>query len=163
MMKNRYLDDIGIKTKKKHVIGGGTAKDSKRFKKQRKKYGFDGRECYALNFAAAAWLYSHLERYKKDASKIVNLDYYSFDIPVLYRTDKTSYKETEKTWYEAKRESHTQIECINLCISYLKDYLLCEKDLTGILEEDGNKEQKGQEKGKCAFQIFAEIFPMMWW
>lgn len=53
-MKNKYLDDIGVKIRKQCVIGGGTAKDSKRFKKQRKKYGFDGRECYALNFVAAA-------------------------------------------------------------------------------------------------------------
>lgn len=162
-MKNKYLDDIGLKTKKKYVFGGGTAKDTKKFKKQRKKYGFDGRECYALNHAAAAWLYSHLKRFKKDASEIVNLEFYKFDIPVLYETDKKSYKETEKTWYEARIENHTQLECIDICISYLKSYLLCEENIPDDLEEAGNIEQKGEEMGAGAFRIFAIILPAMWW
>ncbi|MCM1234511.1 MAG: hypothetical protein NC489_30795 [Ruminococcus flavefaciens] len=162
-MGNKYLDDIGIRTKKGRVAGGGIAKDRKRFRKQREKYGFDSRECWSLDFSAAAWLYSHLKRYRKDASGTVDLEYYSFGIPVLHRTDRESYRETGKGWYEAVTESHTQLECIDICIAYLKAFLLRDADLDAGAEESIGAEQRGTEMGQCAFRIFAEILPAMWW
>lgn len=162
-MKNKYLKEIGIKTSKKKVIGAGDAKDSKNFKKQRKKYGFDARECYNLDYTFAVWLYSHLKMYLESAETIVDLSYHTFDIPVLYETDRVEWKETDKTWYEEKTETHTQKECIDLCIEYLKDYLESTKNLSDDTDENIINEGKGLEKGICSIKIFAELFPSMWW
>jgi len=162
-MKNKYLDDIGVKTYKNYPNCCGKAEDRKKYKKQRKKYGFDGRECYALNYSAAAWLYGHLKRYYKDAKGFIDLTYYEFDIPVLYPSDKKDYRE-EKPWNDTVIENHTQEEGILLCIEYLKEYLTSDNyDENLPIEEINRIEGIAEEKGQCAFHIFSILLPTMWW
>lgn len=48
--------------------------------KQRGKYGFDSRETWSLDSAFFTWLYERLMLYRKEASKIVDLTYYRFNI-----------------------------------------------------------------------------------
>lgn len=60
------------------------------------------RECWSLDYAFIKWLNIHLKVYKKDASKIVNLEYHKF-----------TYEEKELT----------QLEIINRLIQ-ITDYLL---------------------------------------
>lgn len=167
--KNKYLEDIGLKHFSQcqgMELSEGKKKArklKKKLKRQRKKYGFDSNECCALNFSAAGWLYSRLKRFRKDTAKTGSLDRYTFIIPVLHETDRVSYTETWKTWYTQDMEPHTQRECVDLCISYLKDYLLCESDETAGLAWELEIEQKGAEKAECAFAIFGKILPTMWW
>lgn len=61
-----------------------------------------------------------------------------------------------------RSRNSTHRECIDLCIAYLEDYLLCESDAIVGLTEELEIEQKGAEKAECAFAIFGKILPAMW-
>lgn len=58
--RNKYLDKLGMPRK---LQGTRFTKDEKRFKKQRRKYGFDQREIYNLDHTFAEWLYCRLKMY----------------------------------------------------------------------------------------------------
>ena len=53
---------------------------NKRWKKQRKKYGFDDRETWSLDYAFIVWVYERFNMYKDIGGQIVNLDYHKFTI-----------------------------------------------------------------------------------
>ena len=64
-MKHYYLDKINYDNFDYHL------KDDKRekeWRKQRRKYGFDERETWNLNWRFYAWLYERLKMYKKVAN-----------------------------------------------------------------------------------------------
>lgn len=66
MQRNKYLEDLGIK-KRDYGTNFCDDKDkrAKKWKKERKKYGFDDRETWNLNHTFVEWLYSHLMMYNK--------------------------------------------------------------------------------------------------
>ena len=97
------------------------------------------------------------------ASKIVDLTYYHFEIPVLKYSGKENWRE-EKNWYIEEKEEKTQKECIELCIKYLEDYLeVQKKNDYDSFEIRTSLSQMAIEKASCAFRIFSVIFPAMWW
>ena len=51
-------------------------KRQKEWKKQRKKYGFDERETWSLDFSFHLWLYERLKMYKKIAP--IDMTYHKF-------------------------------------------------------------------------------------
>ena len=160
-MSHKYLNKLGIKSDSTAIFNT-EEKDQdrdKRFKKQRKKYGFDERETWCLDYTFITWLYSHLRLYKKVS--IVNLDYHKFEIPVLYELspDELEYDtgcKYPKKYYKEVIETHTQGEAINLMIYYFQFYLL--NDNSEI-----EPEFRAFEKAKCGIKIFAEVFGAMWW
>lgn len=133
--RNKYLDDLGLKPQEYGVNFTWTNdKRKKKWKKQQKKYGFDSRETWNLNYQFAQWLYCRLKMYFKEASKIIDLDYYKFE-------------------YQGK--TYTQKEAIVKMIKWLKYYLK-------NVDTDGN-EEKALEKCKKATELWAIVFPTMWW
>lgn len=74
-MKRKYLDDIGVK--ERHDLWNKDDKRQKKWKKQRRKYGFDERETWCLESAFYCWLYERLMFYREKAP--VDLSYRKFD------------------------------------------------------------------------------------
>ena len=74
--RNKYLEDIGLKPWEYGVnwTVDNEKKQFRKWKKQRKKYGFDDRETYSMFTIYAEWPYSHLRMYKKTADKIGRSD-----------------------------------------------------------------------------------------
>ena len=76
--RNKYLDDLGISIEK-YGTNFCDKKDSrwKKWKKERKKYGFDARECWNLDSIFVEWIYSHFMKYKEDCN--VDLTVHKFE------------------------------------------------------------------------------------
>lgn len=164
---NPYLKDIGLQ---ESVCSCQTSiKDNsreERFQEQRKRFGFDERETWALDYTAAEWLYSHLRMYMEKAGNIVDLSHYAFSVPIL---ETPNYTETPwmvgEDYFRIIYKTLTQEEAILLCLDYLKAFLLSEQESLD-LESSYEKlcvEQMAMEKGKCAFHIFAILLTSMWW
>ena len=102
MQRNKYLDDLRIPIEE---YGTNFVKDngrrSRKWKKERKIYGFDNRETWNLDSTFAEWLYSRLMMYKE--VNIVDLTHYKFI-------------------FEGKE--YTQIEAIDHICEACKGYLL---------------------------------------
>ena len=73
----KYLENIGVSPEN---YGTNFCDKSdhrwKRWKKQRKKYGFDDRETWCLEYTFYQWLYTRLTMYKKIAGKTIDLEWH---------------------------------------------------------------------------------------
>ena len=58
-------------------------KRNKLWKKQRKKYGFDDRETWGLDYTFIIWVYERFNMYRDIGGKIIDLDYHKFNIDGL--------------------------------------------------------------------------------
>ena len=90
------------------------------------------KECWSLDYAFVKWLNEHLKVYKKDASKMVNLEYHRFDY---------------------NGEELTQLEIINRLIN-LTDTLMLDYDMWN---------DDCIQKSKEMLELWAVVFPAMWW
>ena len=100
----KYLDELGIPLTKQHTNFCDKTDDRwNRWKKQRKKYGFDDRETWNLDRMFVEWIYTRFKMYKEIGGKIVNLSYHKFQ-----------YKDREVT----------QEQAIDIIIEACKNYLL---------------------------------------
>lgn len=172
-MKQRhyYLNKLGIKSDDPCIFNTGNRQDSqKQYKKERLKHGFDSRELWSMEYTSACWLYEHINLYKEKAGKIVDLNFFTYYIPILYEipNDELEYIEGSKLpkkYLQEQIETRTQLEAINFIIQYLEFYLKHETDEE--TEEDLDKINKNEqivyEYLQGAFRIYAEILPSMWW
>ena len=90
------------------------------------------KECWSLDYAFVKWLNEHLKVYKKDASKMIDLEYHTF---------------------EYKEEELTQLEIINRLIS-ITDTLMLDYDMWN---------DDCVQKSKEMLELWAVVFPAMWW
>lgn len=163
-------DNVNISAKEEYRKPGRI----KRLNKQKRKYGFSEEEVWNMDMTSAMWLYEHLMMYKETNN--VNLDFYKFNVPVLYEDKDHDKKVEERDKYnptsieyipymKTVTESHTEGECINLCIEYLKDYIYKSYNPDYNLNtQDSIKEDCIiNEELKCAFHIYAEIISYVWW
>ena len=142
--KNIYFKEIGYKDPWSAKVFDNKWDKNRRKKwhNQRKKQGkFDSRCAWNLNTFIAESIYTWLNIYKDDASQFVKLDFYEFEISL---DGKTTEKKTEIDW-------------INDCLAYMKEYLL------SVDTFDCEKEKNGINCMKKAFIILSEIFPTLWW
>lgn len=168
---HKYLEELGIKATDICIPNSENTEDSRmpRFLDQREKYGFDERETWSLDYTFACWLYEHLKMYLD--VNCVDLEFYKFDIPVVYEIpdcelvydvsthEETGYSKYPQRYTKTITETHTQGDCINLCVEYLKKYLTEDPD-----EEDLAKgEMIRHEYCDTAVEIFRIILPAMWW
>lgn len=134
-LKDRYyLNKLG-------VAGGipleSTDKRRKKYRKERKKYGFDQRDTWNLSMTMIELLYERLCLYKKEASKHIQLDFHKFE-----------YKGVEKT----------QLEMIDILLDKLKVKLVVEDydlDKEMVLEKYAYTDD--------IWIIWAMLEPVMWW
>ena len=129
-MAHKYLDDIGVTD----TPWDWRKEDSFKWRHERNTIGFDGRECWNLDYTFYLWLYEHLMKYVEDAEKIVDLTWNKFT-------------------YEGKE--YTQRELIDMMLERLKRFLT-DKDFNDW-EEENFKWLHEIEK------IWAVILPAMWW
>ena len=177
-MARKYLNDVGVKSDETCVPlttdRDGDSERLNRFMEEREQYGFDSRETWSLEYTAAMWLYEHLMMYKDYAGKIVDLGHHRFmvskvEVPQeIWETKDLSRIDSLVTI--SPHVEMTQLEAINLCCEYLKDYIQTEErqETATTLHKDSPHAGLIQEtidiqKARQAFHIFAELFPAMWW
>lgn len=136
--RNKYLDDLGLAA---HTYGTNftDSKDDarrKEWKKQKKKYGFDSRETWCMSDLFIQWLYSHLIMYKKEAGKIIDLEYH-------------------KVIFDGKE--YTQKQAIKKMIKWLRYYLIHNDD------EDIEISKRAYEKATRAARLWAVTLHYMSW
>jgi len=134
--RNKYLDDIGLDPWD-YGINWGDDSDKERkktWKRQRKDYGFDERECYCVYNIYAEWLYSHLMMYREKASRSVDLTYHTIE-------------------FEGK--TYTQIEATDKIIKWIRYFLKNQSDM--------DKEERSIEKLQKATRLWSELLPYTWW
>jgi len=163
-MQHKYLNDIGIQSDDVCIFNTSDRNDDRqeRFDAQRKEFGFDERETWSLDYTIAGWLYSHLKMYEDIGGQVVNMSFHRFEIPVLKEIPKENrtYPENAnypESYYKEVPEEHTQLGAIHIMEEYLESYV--KHAFCNSVEE----ELRAYEKAKCAFRIFAEVFPAMWW
>jgi hypothetical protein len=119
----------------------------KRFKKERKTYGFDSRETWAMDYTLATWLYEHLSWYRDNAP--IDMTMYKFQVPAWNKKKKRPCKKKTMTL--------DQGQCIDTIIENLKFYIKNES-------APGPKVRvEAQERLQYALHLLAEIIGTLWW
>jgi len=93
-MKRKYLDKLGITSEKRP---DGYCKNDKRqtkWKKERKKYGFDEREMWNMDYTFYLWLYERLRYFLNFAPN--DLAYHTFEYKGKVLTQKQCIKKMIK-------------------------------------------------------------------
>ena len=133
-MKHRYLEEINCpRIYQANMSTDEVDNRDPKWAMQRNMYGFDERETWNLGTCFYAWLYEHLKMYLDKASKIVNLDYYTFE-------------------YNGK--TYTQREMIEQICEIIEYYF---SDKFDDWDDDDCKYVSNIEK------MWAVIMPYMWW
>lgn len=121
-------------------------KRSKKWKKQRKKYGFCDTETWSLDYTARVWFYSHIKMLLDIGSKVVN-----YDIEVFLT--KREAEGIAKLGYNSK-DFKTDREIFEFILSLLR---------SGDELIENGKEDEGRLQIQKAFQLIAVFMPRMWW
>lgn len=155
-----------------------------------KKYGYPKSDLWSMDATSAIWLLEHLEMYLKIVGEFVDLNYHTFEIPILIpdedvekkvesKTEKPDPKSEDvpkqakfeyKKHYKEKIVTLTQKESIETAIKYLKFGLMKNKknyekikDIDVEFESTFEIEDVQMEKLQQAFKIYSIILPAMWW
>ena len=171
---HKYLNKLGMRDDFVCVPGTTNREQSKRFRKEREKYGFDSRETWSLKMTSALWLYERLKMYLKQAGKIVDLSFYKFRIqtveidPEIWNVE--SITDAESHIGLSEPIEMTQKKAIKLCVEYLRSYITSEENQEKAEKEHEDSKYPGiiaemidLAKAQQAFRIYAELFPAMWW
>jgi hypothetical protein len=158
-----------------------------------KKYGYPKSDLWSMDATSAIWLLEHLEMYLEIVGEFVDLNYHTFEIPILIPDeDVNSQKKAKvnleekpdpksedvpkqakfeyKKHYKEKIVTLTQKEAIETAIKYLKFGLMKNKknyekmkDIDVEFESTFEIEDVQMEKLQQAFKIYSIILPAMWW
>ena len=158
-----------------------------------KKYGYPKSDLWSMDATSAIWLLEHLEMYLEIVGEFVDLNYHTFEIPILIpNEDINSKKEAKvnleekpdpksedvpkqakfeyKKHYKEKIVTLTQKEAIETAIKYLKFGLMKNKknyekikDIDVEFDSLFEIEDIQMEKLQQAFKIYSIILPAMWW
>lgn len=150
-MPHKYLNAIGISSKDPGIFNTEWKENDKqrrkRFKKQRKKYGFDERETWQMDFTLATWIYEHFIWYKKHS--IVDLTFHTFEIP--------QWDKETNTFSETNLITVHQKDAIDIVLKNIRYYLKYADSI------DLDKADKAYKKFEYAFRIMGVLMPSMWW
>lgn len=130
MKRHYYLDKLGVEYPHQWCPGD---EREKKWKKERKKYGFDSRETWSLDGTFFMWLYEHLEMFMKCADGVVDLNFHVIKIG---------------------DEEKTQREWILECISVLKK---------SLQNDDFVYRERRVKDTDRVMQIWSAIYNYMWW
>lgn len=155
-----------------------------------KKYGYPKSDLWSMDATSAIWLLEHLKMYLEIVGEFVDLNYHTFEIPILIpdedvekkvesKTEKPDPKSEDvpkqakfeyKKHYKEKIVTLTQKEAIETAIKYLKFGLMKNKknyekmkDIDVEFESTFEIEDVQMEKLQQAFKIYSIILPAMWW
>lgn len=187
MRKCRYLRELGIhygKTDDSDGYGWADRDPTRKQRRQRRKYGFDSRECYNLDDEFILWLYAHLRMYLDDADRLVKLDDENvlFHVPYVRIEEHGTVRMEVLDLDSAKRsgpittrmddvrcvrvvkgmDDITQKACIERMIDYIRRiYRHADEE---VADESG-KECLGiaGEYENAVLEIWKQVFRYMWW
>lgn len=156
-----------------------------------KKYGYPKSDLWSMDATSAIWLLEHLEMYLEIVGEFVDLNYHTFEIPILIPDENVEKKVESKTeekpdpksedvpkqakfeykkHYKEKIVILTQKEAIETTIKYLKFGLMKNKknyekmkDIDVEFDSLFEIEDVQMEKLQQAFKIYSIILPAMWW
>jgi len=166
-------------------------KTKRKVEKEIKKYGYPKSDLWSMDTTSAIWLLEHLEMYLKIVGEFVDLNYHTFEIPILIQNEDVEKKVESKTenkpdpksedipkqakfeykkHYKEKIVEVSQEEAIKTAIKYLKFGLMKNKknykkmkDIDVEFESTFEIEDVQMEKLQQAFKIYSIILPAMWW
>ena len=144
----------------------------KKYRKERKRYGFDTRETWNLDATASIWLYERLRAFE-DAT-ICDMEAGPKKKAFTVGLDGGAWKETEHSGIQRHLEFGTEElslgKCVRLAEAYLADYAKTEKRQRKARKAhpkcpvaESVQEALDRERGKAAFRTIAEILPDLWW
>lgn len=182
---NKYNEILpNRKVKKKDI------ETKRKVESEIKKYGYPKSDLWSMDATSAIWLLEHLEMYLEIVGEFVDLNYHTFEIPVLIpdedvekkvesKTEKPDPKSEDipkqakfeyKKHYKEKIVEVSQEEAIKTAIKYLKFGLMKNKknyekmkDIDVEFESTFEIEDVQMEKLQQAFKIYSIILPAMWW
>lgn len=182
---NKYNEILpNRKVKKKDI------ETKRKVESEIKKYGYPKSDLWSMDATSAIWLLEHLEMYLEIVGEFVDLNYHTFEIPILIpdedvekkvesKTEKPDPKSEDvpkqakfeyKKHYKEKNVTLTQKEAIETAIKYLKFGLMKNKknyekmkDIDVEFESTFEIEDVQMEKLQQAFKIYSIILPAMWW
>lgn len=158
-----------------------------------KKYGYPKSDLWSMDATSAIWLLEHLEMYLEIVDEFVDLNYHTFEIPILIPNEDASSKKKAKInseekpdlksedvpkqakfeykkHYKEKIVEMTQKEAIETAIKYLKFGLMKNKknyekikDIDVDFDSFFEIEDVQMEKLQQAFKVYSIILPAMWW
>lgn len=166
-------------------------KTKRKVEKEIKKYGYPKSDLWSMDTTSAIWLLEHLEMYLEIVGEFVDLNYHTFEIPILIQNEDVEKKVESKTenkpdpksedipkqakfeykkHYKEKIVEVSQEEAIKTAIKYLKFGLMKNKknyekmkDIDVEFDSIFEIEDVQMEKLQQAFKIYSIILPAMWW
>ena len=113
-----------------------------RYFKQRRKYGFDERETWNLDYTFIEWVYKHCKLYYEVANEIIDLSWSGNNV---------IYKEKEMT----------QKEVIERILSLCEQYF----EAANMNEENWSveKEDEAEKNLNEVVELWAIVWRNMWW
>lgn len=157
-MANYYLDEI---KKLGDVSADEFSVDDKRheqWKAEREKFGFDGRDTWALDFTMTKMLYERLRMYLDKADEIVNLSYHTYEFEGKTYTQRELILEMI-----ADAETFLKFE-YNAVEELQKDWDgMTEKEIDANVELSAKYEIKAYEAKQRLWNIWATVQQQMWW
>lgn len=144
-MNHKYLKKLNFTKDDWYCVPNaklGKGKAKKKWEKQRKKYGFDLRETYAMDFTLACWIYEHFKWYVDEAP--IDLTFHKFDIKII---DFIEGIDSEPRYKDVRV---TQKEAINYVFEYFEYYF-------------SHEWEDEYYYYITAMEIVAKIMPAMWW
>ena len=118
-----------------------TGNRHKRFMKQRRKYRFDERETWSMDYTSLIWLYEHIKMYVDIGGKTVDLEYPLSDDLKKELADKEGI------------DFNTQKEVLEYICKLIEKWDKC----------NYNIEDEHWEYAQQAVRLYAIILPIMWW
>lgn len=147
-----------------------------RFNSQRKKYGFDERETWALDFTTITWIYSHLKMYKeRSIVEMYDEDAHHYIVDVLIKNENGTYthKDVEtKELYSCidKFGKEKTIEWIKPPFKYEKKYLPFGDIIDIILEyfefyfnKLSEPKSYSEQVAMEGLRLYNNIILSLWW
>ena len=139
------------------------------FMKQRKKYGFDERETWALNYTSILWLYTHLKRYRKWGGAVEMDDpewAFTYVINLIKKDENGNYlyKEVKNTYLDKEiKELEFERELVELPYGKIVD-VICEYFEYYINHgDDTDHEDLAYSLVQEGIKLYGEIFGSLWW
>lgn len=121
-------------------------KRSKKWKKQRKKYGFCDTETWSLDYTARVWFYSHIKMLLDKGGRVVN---YNIEVSPTKREAEALVK----LGLDSK-DFRTDRDIFEFILALLR---------SGDELIENGKEEEGRLQIQKAFQLIAVFMPRMWW
>ncbi len=135
------------------------------FKNQRKKYGFDERETWALNYTSILWIYCHLKRFRDWGSMVAMDDEnaHQYTLKIIKKDKNNNYMYDITVDEDGYNKIKFKKEKITLPYGKIID-LICEYFEYFInYADDFDHEYLAHCLAGEGMKLYGKILPSLWW